>query len=330
MKNNSLRKIEKIVLKVLSLIIAIGLWIFISYTLNPEITKNFNNVDIKYIMPEDNSIVILNEHPLTCDIELKGKRNDIIAMSKDDIKLDVDLRYVTTRNKNFKLEVKYPVKKNLSLVKQEYETINLELDDYVNKMVPVNYVIDDLSKEDEKLLAFKIYPKNIKVSGAKSEVDKIKSFYLKFSIDDILKKKDDNTSKIDITNVPNIELFKPESTSLNKEFIKYGDDKVTLECLFLISKKVNLICDKNYLDSDYLEIASQSLSSEQIEIVGASTVLNSIDEIKCQPILDQEVSSAGAYKFLVDIELPSDVKVLSKQDVYLDVTVKDKLDESEL
>ncbi len=329
MKDNSLRKIEKIILKVLSLIIAIGLWIFISYTLNPEISKVFSNIDIEYIMPSDNSIVILNDYPETCDVTLKGKRNDIIALSKDDIKLDVDLRYVTTMDKDFKLEVKFPVKKNLTLLNQEFDVVNLELDDNAIKAVPVNFAVADLSEVEQEKIKFKMNPDYIMVSGAKSELDKIKEFCLKLNREDILDKKDE-VSRKDISHKPQLELHNPETDSLNREFVKYDVEQVTLECEFLKQKTVDLVCAKEYFNSDYLEIASQKLSLDAVEIRGRLDDINSIEEIKCQPIIDQEIFEAGEYKFLVKLELPSDIKLLSDQDIYLKVKVKESLAESEL
>ncbi len=330
MKDNSLREIEKIILKIFSLILAIGLWIFISYTLNPEITKTFSNVDIKYTMPEDDSIVILNEYPKTCDIDLKGKRNDIIALSKNDIKLNVDLRYVTTMDKDFKLEVKYPLKKNISLVGQEYEFVSLELDDYISKEIPVDYLIEDLTKTDEESLQFKISPEVISVNGAKSEIAKIKNFNLKYKKADLFRDKSEDISKLVLSLTPTIELVDPEKDSLDRKFVDYNAEQVALECYFLSRKKVDLVYDDDYFMSDYLEVLSHSLSLNKIEVVGPPEVLKSIEHVKCRPIIDEEITSSGDYKFLVEIDLPIDTKNLSKQDIYLSINVGGKLDESEL
>lgn len=80
--------------KILSLTFAIVFWIFVMDQVNPEMTRKIDDVHIELIGIQEleaNGYEIMGERDFVVNVELKGRRNEVIQISKDDIQITADL-----------------------------------------------------------------------------------------------------------------------------------------------------------------------------------------------------------------------------------------------
>ncbi len=164
MQNNSHSNAEKIFFKILSLILAIALWLIILHEINPEMIEEYKGVEINYEFGENKCLVILDYYPKKMDINIKGKRNDIIYLKEKNINSYVDLTDASVGNNDYNIIVSMPEQEKFEIVKQEIASINLNIDKYIVK----NYRISGENIEVENLddsLSYKIIEKNNYVSA---------------------------------------------------------------------------------------------------------------------------------------------------------------------
>ncbi len=328
MKNNSLSKIENIFIKILSLFIAIALWLFISYTINPDTTIKFRNLDISYILPNDGSVLILGDYPKELDVELYGKRNDLISLSKNDIKVEVDLRYSVPKDSEFKLSVKLPDDDKYTIVNQEFDTVELKLDEYLVKNFQIESDISDVNLKDDYYLKVRTSPISVSVQGAKSEIDKISRLYVEYDAKEFkeMNKEDEwhNISDFRVQRPLKIEYEKEPNREISLDL---SQDKVSLICELMQEKNVNLVQKKVDLKVDYFEVVSQTITKPDVKIRGLAKDLEDLEKVVATAQIDDEIIESGKYTFPVKLSLPKNVELLDKKDIFIEIEIKEKSSE---
>ncbi len=326
MQDNSRSSIEKIIIKISSLIVAIALWLFISYTLNPEMIREFSDVPIEYKMPKVQELVIMGDYIKTTDVKISGKRNDLIALSKDDIRAYVDLKYATSYDDEFRVDIELPSRKKFSLISVEQSSVKLDLDDLIRKDFELGIRITEQNNDKNRWLECKTIPQRIQVNGPRREIDKIQSIYVEYNARDVLNAdsaSDDFVRKLKISSTPIVELKNNEGEKINEDYMKYSHESVSLLCDIMEEREVNLVFNKIHLGSDHLKVISQKTSTDTVNILGLSKDLAEVDKIYCTPVIPTAIDKAGLYRLPVKYDLSEGLKVLNARDVYLDIEVVD-------
>lgn len=113
-KNNPFENFQitnNLPLKLISLIFAIMLWIFVMDTENPIIEREISGLDIHYINKEvlsSKNIDMSNTSVNTISVVIFGKRDKIVKLDRSSIVPKVDLKNASAGTHNFNIEVTSP------------------------------------------------------------------------------------------------------------------------------------------------------------------------------------------------------------------------------
>ena len=80
--------------RIISLILAVFLWVFVVITLNPQLEITIIGVPVVYSDTEaltQNNLVIVNEQQMKVDIRLRGSRNALALVNNKNITAVVDI-----------------------------------------------------------------------------------------------------------------------------------------------------------------------------------------------------------------------------------------------
>jgi YbbR domain-containing protein len=149
--------------KILSIVFALIFWIFVMDTVNPEMTRVFDNIPIEIVgesQLEANGYRIMGNRNFVMSLTLKGRRNDVIKLTKDDLEVIADLGNVSNGLKEIPLDPRVQLNE-VSIINQSRESILLKIDAMIRKPVPVsvvkegelppNYVEDDIRLSIEQI-----------------------------------------------------------------------------------------------------------------------------------------------------------------------------------
>ena len=165
--------------KILSLLGAILLWFFVMKEQNPI-------VDINYTVPVQmqnlNSQYVVENIPSEVHIHLRGPRNSILAINQSTLKAYMDMGDVAPGQQNVQIQFTPP--SGVSLISMTPDTVNVNVDEYTLREVPVE--VQQLGKvpEDVAIKAINTVPKVVTVSGAKQEVDSVAHVVLRVKMND--------------------------------------------------------------------------------------------------------------------------------------------------
>ncbi len=177
-------KNNKLLLKILSCIIAIFLWFAITYTEDPVISQSVMGINLTFEGEEalhNSGLVIVNKNQLPeISVVIRGNRSNVIA-SLGSIYAMADVSKIKSVGKN-DVEVRYSYLSNgISLVKSRVNTVTLDVERLVSREIPVK--LNVLNREKNINLAVEPISndKTVTITGAESVIYKIA--YAKADVD---------------------------------------------------------------------------------------------------------------------------------------------------
>ncbi len=310
----SKKKTNDLNIKVFALLIAILLWAYVMKEVNPEIIKEYKNIDLEFSNVESldkEGLKLMSPQESKISVRVLGKKSDLDSgrFSAKNIKALVDLRGYTEGQK------KVPVKVNL-----ENQMSNIEIIDYEPKEVMITFdkFITTESKitirtvgelpESYVMGEVKISPETVLLKGPRSYIKEISDVVAYIDLDN-RKKSGKATASVRLLNDQGNDLI--------------GVDKdptvVSAEIAILRSRQATIQPRFNKpLPED---ISDLIVSPNKIKIKGDETVLD-IGYVSTEPIdVDQLINK----KYVkVDLSLPKGVEKLDSKEV-----VKISLNEKE-
>lgn len=161
---------ENWVLKLLSLVFAGVLWVFVIGDRQAEVGFS---VPIEYInRPE--GMVIASEVPNLVDIRLTGPRTLLMNLSPGDIGFSVDLRDLKPGLTSFKrLEERLDLPRGLKVTRISPSIVDVRLDRVRSRQVPVQVVFSGELAEGYQLADVRVSPERVSIEGAEGEIKDI-------------------------------------------------------------------------------------------------------------------------------------------------------------
>ena len=179
--NSFLDKLKKIDKKddnkliILSIIVAVVMWTFVTTSTNPTANRTFRNVPLiiqNQDKLEDNGYTIVSkDEASTVSVKLTGSRNNLIGLDQTDIQASINVANVKEGINSLDVNIDTPT--GIYVDHVDPKSVNLNIQRIVSKSMPVNIVIDDKLKDGKLVELNEQRPKEIKISGPESIINKV-------------------------------------------------------------------------------------------------------------------------------------------------------------
>ena len=285
---------ENTKIKLISLLSAIVLWLYVMAIVDPQETKLFENIPVTITNLDEldsNGFVIYPEVNLTTDIYVTGKLSVLKNISKDDITVYGTMsNFIEGNNGVF---LKANISKGVTY-ELKPDTIVIPLEKIVQEKRSVDVVVT--GKYKNNFNAVQLEEDSIKISGPRTLVNEVQKLQATLNVDE---NKDTYTTTLNLVPV-------------NDRGQKV--DGVTLETSS-VNATVSLLVEKNVPINPVFAEGSENLgeyelSQNSITIKGKKDVVDNITSINTKAIN------------------LNDINVGSSKDVRLDIPAGIKIDES--
>lgn len=165
-------------IKLLSLVLAFLLWLYVMGEENPEIPYDINNVPVKLInsdILEKKGLIILDEKNYTVNVKIKGRRSDVLNIAAQNISAFADLSRVNSKGTNVIPVTVEGLPRNVSLVSINPPEIKVEIDKIAKTQMPVAVKIIGNVMEGYAMQSAVPTPGEVLVIGPESKVNLIKN-----------------------------------------------------------------------------------------------------------------------------------------------------------
>lgn len=307
--NKFLEKFKKIngnsdkQLLILSIIVAIFMWAYVTTSTNPSTSRTFRNVPIiiqNQDKLEERGYTIVSKDDITSvNVRLTGSRDNIVNLKADDIQAAINV--MDSRDGIKSVDVKIDTPSGISLESVDPSKVNLNIQRIIEKDMPVNVVIADKLKDGKIVEVNEQNPEVIKIKGPESAINQVDRIEAHIDDEEYLDGK--------IHNV-NLQVLDKNGKAVEGVDLDYKD--VNLSFLVYETKTVKVdLKVRGEVANGYVETL-RAVSPDTVIIKGPGQLIRDIEEISTQTIIAGYIRSSKSGE--IKLDLPEGVKVYDGDD----------------
>lgn len=288
--------------KLLSLVLAVFLWVYVIAVENPPTKVKIPNVAIKLVNVESlnqRGLAISSDEDYFMDIVIEGTRSDVLKISAEDIIATADVFGYGVGENYIPVTVTLP--DSVSVADQKTTRLTINIEELVSVYKPVNVVFN--GEIDPKLepTVFNITPEEVEVKGAKSKVASVKSVNAAIDVSEL-------TSK---SQVFTTELSTVDSKGQSVKNIKLSSDTADIEAAVYQIKEVPLEVEvSGEVDTAY-QVTDMNVP-QKVKIKGLKDDLEKINKVTAEPIDISKVTATT--EIPISVKLPKGIMLAQESE----------------
>lgn len=311
------KRIESdLLLKILSVVFAFLLWMFVINTDNPVIKKTFSDVPVDMLNEQ-----VLDELNQTYKIEsgdtvsftVKGKKDIVDRLTKSDFRATADVSSMSDVHA-------IPIKVEALRYKSQLDvdtgnaTVKVVLEDVKSDQIPVVMEVKGKPASGYTVSIQTATPNLISISGPKSVVSRIKQIVAVVNVSGVKK---------DVTMTQSVKCYDEDGDEVSQERIKLDTNKIKVKIGLSRTKVVPFKVDTKGSTGKGYVLGSIDYQPKHIEITGSKEDLDKVDSIKLAK-LDISDSTKSIEKTIKasDIKLPDGISFVKSVDKIKNVVIR--------
>ena len=292
---------NNLLLKIVSVVFAFLLWVFVINVDNPVIQKTFSDVPVdiinEQVLDDLNQIYKIDEGE-TVSFTVRVEEDIIDQLKKSDFQATADLSSMSDVHA-------VPIKVEALRYKEQLDidtdnaTVKITLEDLKSDQIPVTVKITGKPAKGYTVSNETATPNLVSVSGPKSVIAQI---------DEIVATVDVTGLKKDVTMTQSVKCYDSDGEEISQDDITLDTTKIKVQIHLSKTKTVKLsVKTKGTPASGYI-LGSIDCKPKEVEITGNSDDLESIDEIQLAT-LDIGNSTKSVEKTIKasDVDLPEGI-----------------------
>lgn len=300
---------NKNVLKVISLIIAIFLWVYVMGEVNPETKEKISDIEVTFVNTDqlaDEGLAVVHNQDIKISAVIKGKRSVVNDTKKTGVTATVDVADASKGSNRGKVNLELPSGVTLDTISDETIKYRVEDSVEVKKDVEIDFVGDTDTDTDLVPWAYDTYPGTVKVTGAESIVDDVYAVRGKITSNVV----SESAKTVEVELIP----VKKDGTEVQGVVLNHTKAKTTVQ--LMEAKDVDVsITPKNVPDGREVDSIT---GVDSVKVVGSAGALADLESIMATVDLS-EIKSEG--KKELNFSLPAGVYLYNKGNT-TEVTVK--------
>lgn len=270
------KKDKQIIIKVICVIASFVFWLYVANTKNPIRDKR---ITLKVVMEntdviEKSKLAILPDEDFELSVRVEGPMLELSYLNEEDIVLKADFAQVNLSEGINRIPVYVSrIPKNIDIVDKDNLSIDVNLDDLIEKSVPVRENISVTTKSGYSASKPIITPQKVKVKGAEQYVQNVSYVLVATSLE-----------KIDKDEELNLPLQPYDEAGREVKNVTVEPQTVNVVVPVKKTKKVAIKVETTGNVAYGGILKSVEAIPSTIEIAGDEKVLESINEIKTEVI----------------------------------------------
>lgn len=298
-------------LKILSVIIAIVMWVYVIEVTNPMKPQPFSDVPVQLLNEESlaaRGLALSGEANYTVDVKVEAKKADLSKLSSRDIIVQADL-FGYSMGKNY-IPVMVKVPDGVNLISYDPIKINVVIEELVEVPKPIKVVFVGPFEENIEAGQVTTQPGEILVSGAKSEVGAVS--YIKAEVNTAGLTAEGNT-------------VQAKAVAVNRsgdvvQNVRLSSSYVDVSARLSQVKAVPLTVDLTGEVAPIYEVTNLDIP-DTVKIKGTRDALAGITELTAEPLDISSVSNTS--KLPLKIVLPTGVEfAYGYENLSVGITIK--------
>lgn len=285
--------------KVLSVVFAIIFWLFVMDQENPEMSKWIVNIPVELKNEQmllDDGLVLMDKTEKFVEVEIRGRRNDVMNVKAEDIKVTANLLGYGKGNASVALD-KTILQNNVVISDISQQEVKVFIDQIIEVPKPVDIGIIGKIKSGFIKDQMVILPEEVLVKGPETYVNTVSGIKGELDVTELTEDTSKEVAVYTVDNdgnmVSNIELG-----------VQYVDVQMGIKKVKSINVLPNLIGE---ISGDH-KIVNVALTPSEIVLKGHKDIIDSIEALSTNPI---DVSSlTETTELQADMVIPEGTSIM--------------------
>ena len=305
---------NKTVLKIVSLVIAIFLWIYVMGEVDPETKVKVYGIEVNYINMEllaENGLAVAEDEPVTINATIEGKRSDVNKAKKKGLTASVDVSRCKSGKNKAEITLDMPSGVVLDSISKDTADVDVEKIVWSEKPVEIKISGEDNDEANGEPVPWVtgIDPGKITVYGAESLTEKVDRLVGKVPEKTATKSGSRTIVRLQPVDKDGNEV---SGVTLNKK-------KAVVKTQLLTLADAKLSVDTTGLGNGY---TATSVTCDDVSVVGTDDALKALRQLNGTADLSR-IKKEGTYTVKIDItELPEGIYLFKDSDIEGKVTVR--------
>lgn len=290
------------VLKIVSFLAAILVWLYVIYIEDPNINITIDDIPVHYKTSElANNLALVSYDVKTVDVKISANRSDVIDFEESDIEAYIDLSTISEAGKYSDVKVNVVTNnKNVNIINRSEKLCDVQIDDIITKTVPIGVELTGDLPEGYTISAEPIvFINSTTLTGARSYVESVAHAFIRIECDEL---KESKTISSDVFLIDKDDVVIDENHPAYK-FIKIGETKSSAYISVDKTKSVDIEVSDKESGKKY------TVTPPSIEIYSKSA---NISKIYTESIAGKKPDKNGNVK--LKLIIPEGVFVLHDED----------------
>lgn len=265
---------NKIVNIIFSILVAIGLWVYVVGEINPETTGKFQDIPIRFVNASvlaENDLALADPGNPTVTVTISGTRADMKELTASEIDVTADLSGLVKGENRVDLAVSLPNDMKLKSISDDKVRVTIEALVTAEKPVQLRYEGD--IPEGKEPGAVTLSPDTVVVRGAASSIEKVEAVAAVVSASQI------KAEPVELE--AGLAAVDKDGNRIPYLFLSQSQASVRVAMLDLLTVPLELSVRGN-VPNGYVLKSSQK--PETITIKGTAEALSGIESIKGESI----------------------------------------------
>lgn len=305
---------NKMLLKIISLVIAVFLWVYVMGEVDPETKIKVYDIEVNYIntdMLAESGLAVAEDEPLNISAVIEGKRSDVNKAKKKGLTASVDVSGCKSGKNKESITLNLPSGVALDSMSADTADVRVEKIVWVEKPVEIEFSGESYDEDsgDPVPWVTAADPGRVTIYGAESLVKKVD--HLAGKVPEKTATKSGSRTKVRLTPVDK-DGDEVSGVTLNKK-------KAVVRTQLLTLSDAQLSVDTTGLETGY---TAASVLCGDVSVVGTDDALKDLKHLNGTADLSR-IKKEGTYTVKIDItELPEGIYLFKDSDIEGKVTVR--------
>jgi YbbR domain-containing protein len=261
----------------LSLVIAVVLWGYVAFYINPEGATRVDGIPVEFRNESalaQRDLMLVGGSDLTVDARFTGRIQNLANVNRDTVRAVVDLRNVTTAGEtSMAFVIEGAEIHNLTSVHPIQNVVTVTVDRRISKFVALRLDFAGVVAEGFMLDPAEFYPSRIQIEGPKKEIDSVYEAVVRYEPLDPLSRS--------VTDAPfDYALYTANGDLVDSAYITRDSPNIWLTLPVIMEKTVPLTVDLmpgGGLTEAFVDI---DIEPKSVRIAGEPALLESLNHIQ--------------------------------------------------
>lgn len=289
---------EDLKLRLLSLFIAIILWICVINIQNPEVKRDFEDIPVS-IVNMDYGLALVDHQDYSTLVKVKGKQEAVKKLSRGDIEAVADLKDFNKPGR-FSVPLRFNIsgEQGIEVIDSENNKIEVVLEKHIQaaKMINVEFVGD--KKTDARYNVKSIRPNVVTISGPQSLIQSVESVRVLIDVSNLDK---------DISVIKKYKVInkKGQDITENRSLIK-DNQSITVEIDYSKAKEVPINLSLIGQPAKGYFISGKIAEPSKVYIYGQPEKIDAVQQIETRNYNVSGITRSMSKQ--LGLVLPADIK----------------------